>query len=112
MAGNLRGLHLSRRVEPFGNGHDHIEWWPTPSVSTTPLDAEPVDADKPFDDAVDQLPVVYASALRLRALGIPLDEIADRIGVHPEAMDTVLRLADEKLALLQAGTAVETRPDP
>ena len=65
-----------------------------------------MDADEPLNGAIDRLPLVYASALRLRAFGIPHDEIAERIGVHPEAIDTVLRLAEDKLRrLLQAGTA-------
>jgi DNA-directed RNA polymerase specialized sigma24 family protein len=59
-------------------------------------------ADEPSTDAVDQLPALYASALRLRDAGLANEAIAKRIGVHPEAMDTVLRLAEVKLALLLA----------
>jgi DNA-directed RNA polymerase specialized sigma24 family protein len=65
-----------------------------------------VDADEPSNDAIDQLPMLYANALRLWASGTPHNEIAERIGVHPEAIDTVLRLAEDKLrGLLQAGPA-------
>lgn len=84
-----------------------MEWRPTASVSPLQPDPENVERDQPLNDAIDQLPVLYASALRLRARGTPHDEIAERIGVHPEAIDTVLRLADEKLHLLRAGIASE-----
>lgn len=59
-----------------------------------------MDADEPLNDAIDQLPVLYAIALRLRAAGIPDDEIAERIGIHPEAVGVVLRLADDKVRRL------------
>lgn len=62
-----------------------------------------MDTDGPSAEAIDQLPAVYASALRLRAAGTSHDEIAERLGLHPEAVDTLLRLAEDKLhGLLQA----------
>jgi len=48
--------------------------------------------------AMDQLPSVYAEALRLRAAGLTWHEIGRRVGVEPEAMDILLRLAEAKLA--------------
>lgn len=60
-----------------------------------------MDAGQPCDDAVDQLPAPYAVALRLRAAGVACDEIAARIGVQPEAMDAVLRIAEAKLNVLR-----------
>lgn len=79
-----------------------MERCPTPAVSPLRINAEPVDADEPSADPVDQLPALYASALRLRDAGLPDNDIAERIGVHPEAMDAVFRLAEAKLALLLA----------
>lgn len=71
-----------------------------------------MDADEPLNDAIDQLPLLYASALRLRAAGIPRDEIAERIGVHPEAIDTVLRLAEDKLRCLRWATTARNLGTP
>lgn len=47
---------------------------------------------------MDQLPGVYAEALRLRTAGLGWHEIGRRVGVEPEAMDILLRLAEAKLA--------------
>ena len=47
---------------------------------------------------MERLPGVYAEALRLRAAGLTWHEIGLRVGVEPEAMDTLLRLAEAKLA--------------
>jgi DNA-directed RNA polymerase specialized sigma24 family protein len=60
-----------------------------------------MDGYEPSTDAVDQLPALYARALRLRDAGLPDDDIAERIGVHPEAMDTVFRVAQAKLDRLR-----------
>lgn len=49
-------------------------------------------------DAIDRLPLPYSTALRLRAAGIPDGLIAECIGVAPEAIDTLMRLAEAKLA--------------
>lgn len=54
--------------------------------------------------AIDRLPLPYSSALRMRAAGISCDLIAECIGVEPEAMQTLMRLAEAKLAAqLQRG---------
>jgi hypothetical protein len=50
-------------------------------------------------DALDRLPLPYSTALRLRESGIPDDLIAECIGVEPEAMETLLRVAQAKLAV-------------
>lgn len=59
-----------------------------------------MDSDGPTADPLDQLPEAYARALRLRAAGLCHDEIAERLGVHPEAVNTVLRLGEDKLRAL------------
>lgn len=45
-----------------------------------------------------QLPEAYAQALRLREDGLTADEIAARLNLEPEAGESLLRLADAKLA--------------
>lgn len=43
------------------------------------------------------LPEAYALGLRLRDAGVPADEIADRLGVEPEALAPFLEIAEGKL---------------
>jgi hypothetical protein len=50
------------------------------------------------DDALDQLPLSYSTALRLRDAGIADEVIAQCVGVEFEAMKTFMRLAEAKLA--------------
>jgi DNA-directed RNA polymerase specialized sigma24 family protein len=50
------------------------------------------------DDAIDQLPEVYAAALRLRDERLTDTEIAERLGVEREGVSTLLLLAQAKLA--------------
>ncbi len=50
------------------------------------------------EDALADLPVAYAVALRLSDAGVSKDVIAQAIGVEPEAVDPLLRLARAKLA--------------
>jgi hypothetical protein len=50
------------------------------------------------DEALDQLPLPYSTALRLRDAGMPDEMIAERVGVERAAMDTFMRLAEAKLA--------------
>ena len=45
------------------------------------------------DDAFDQLPEVYAAALRLRDERLTDTEIAERLGVEREGVSTLLLLA-------------------
>ena len=50
------------------------------------------------DDALNQLPLPYSTALRLRDAGIPTELIAQCVGVEPDAMETLMHLAEAKLA--------------
>jgi hypothetical protein len=49
-------------------------------------------------DALDLLPLPYATALRLRDAGIQATLIAECVGVEPEALPTLMRIAEAKLA--------------
>ncbi len=53
------------------------------------------------DDAFDQLPEVYAAALRLRDERLTDTEIAERLGVEREGVSTLLLLAQAKLAVIR-----------
>jgi len=50
------------------------------------------------EQALAELPVVYAVALRLSDAGVSTEVIAHAVGVEPEAVDPLLRLAKAKLA--------------
>jgi DNA-directed RNA polymerase specialized sigma24 family protein len=50
--------------------------------------------------AIKLLPQAYAVALRLRDAGLRPAEIARRLGIAPEAVDSTLELAEAKLARL------------
>ncbi|HEX2285590.1 MAG TPA: hypothetical protein VHI10_12345 [Mycobacterium sp.] len=52
----------------------------------------------PRSDALDQLPLPYATALRLRDAGIDENVIAECVGVEPEAIPTLMAVAEAKLA--------------
>ncbi len=52
------------------------------------------------DDALAELPVVYATALRLADQGFSPDVIAGAIGTDPEAVPALLTVAAAKLAEL------------
>jgi len=49
-------------------------------------------------DELDGLPEAYATALRLRDAGCTDEMIADRLGIEPEAVAPLLRIAVAKLA--------------
>jgi DNA-directed RNA polymerase specialized sigma24 family protein len=49
-------------------------------------------------DALDQLPLPYSTALRLRDAGIAPALIAECVGVEEESLPSLLRLAEKKLA--------------
>jgi hypothetical protein len=49
-------------------------------------------------DALDQLPLPYATALRLRDAGIEEEVIAECVGVEPAALPTLMVVAEAKLA--------------
>jgi DNA-directed RNA polymerase specialized sigma24 family protein len=53
------------------------------------------------DDAIDQLPEVYAAALRLRDERCTDADIAERLGVEREAVSTMFLLAQAKLAVIR-----------
>jgi hypothetical protein len=46
----------------------------------------------------DDLPEAYTLVLRLRRDGVDAAGIAEQIGIEPEAVPSLLRLADAKLA--------------
>lgn len=50
-------------------------------------------------EAIELLPEAYAEALRLRQAGLE-DSIPERLGIPPEAVDPLLRLAQAKLTAL------------
>ncbi len=63
------------------------------------------------DAPLDRLPQVYAIALRLHAENHD-EAIADRLGIAPEAVTPLLRLAEAKLSrLLGAGDVPGSRAD-
>ncbi len=51
---------------------------------------------------IEELPSVYAEALRLRAAGMTWRDIGRRLGIEPEAVDTLLHLAEAKLTAARA----------
>jgi DNA-directed RNA polymerase specialized sigma24 family protein len=53
--------------------------------------------------AIEQLPETHAAAIRLRAGGFDDNAIAQALHVQPEAVPTLLEIADQKLAALIAG---------
>jgi hypothetical protein len=55
------------------------------------------------ETAIIRLPANYATALTLHAQGRD-DEIPERLGIAPEALPTLLRLAEAKLARLVGGS--------
>ncbi len=52
------------------------------------------------EQALAELPTAYAVALRLSEQGVPTEVIARGVGVEPEALEPLLRLARVKLARL------------
>jgi DNA-directed RNA polymerase specialized sigma24 family protein len=52
--------------------------------------------------ALDRLPETYARALRLRDVGLRDEDIAMRLGIPPEAIAALLRVAEAKLTRLMA----------
>lgn len=50
------------------------------------------------DAALDRLPLTYAVAIRMRHEGIADPVIARCLGIEPEAIGPLLRVADAKLA--------------
>lgn len=50
------------------------------------------------DDALEQLPLPYSTALRLRDAGIDADLIAECIGVDRASLPALIRIGEAKLA--------------
>jgi DNA-directed RNA polymerase specialized sigma24 family protein len=50
--------------------------------------------------ALARLPEVYAAALRLRDAGADEVDIARELGIEPEAVEPLVRVADAKLEAL------------
>jgi DNA-directed RNA polymerase specialized sigma24 family protein len=59
-----------------------------------------------------ELPEAYAAALRLRRAGVPAPQIAAELGLEPEAVAPLLRLAEAKLATLAERCASDERAAP
>ncbi|BBX34594.1 hypothetical protein MMAGJ_38760 [Mycolicibacterium mageritense] len=55
-------------------------------------------ADAHRAEALQRLPLPYATALRLRDAGIPDDVIAECVDVDPDTLATFMRVAEAKLA--------------
>jgi hypothetical protein len=49
------------------------------------------------DEALERLPLPYSVALRLHDIGIEDCVIAECVGVEPEALQALMRIAHEKL---------------
>ena len=64
-----------------------------------------------FDEAIAELPTAYAEALRLRGQGLATADIAELLGVPPESVDTLLQLAEAKLAALWPTPPTESAGD-
>ena len=46
---------------------------------------------------MDRIPLPYSEALRLREAGVADDVIAEILAIEPEALDTLMRIAEDKL---------------
>jgi DNA-directed RNA polymerase specialized sigma24 family protein len=62
------------------------------------------------DEAIAQLPVVYQRVLRWLDQGWSGEQIAARLGIDPEAVDPLIRLAQAKLARVTDAAADERSP--
>jgi DNA-directed RNA polymerase specialized sigma24 family protein len=60
--------------------------------------------------AIEQLPETHAAALRLRGRGYDDDAIAAALSLPPEAVAELLRIADQKLAAVVAGSSTSSGP--
>lgn len=58
--------------------------------------------------ALERIPTAYARALRLRDGGSDQLDIAEQLGVEPEAVPALLTIAEAKLA----GVIMDARPGP
>ena len=51
-----------------------------------------------YEAALRQLPDAYALALRLRNAGVPSEQICHCLQIEPEGLETLMVVAEEKLA--------------
>ncbi|MDA4110102.1 hypothetical protein [Mycolicibacterium holsaticum] len=61
-------------------------------------------ADPRRAESLTQLPLPYATALRLRDAGVDDEVIAERVGVEVDALPTFMRVAEAKLAAVSKQT--------
>jgi hypothetical protein len=54
------------------------------------------------EQAIEELPEMHAEALRLRSSGLDDQALARALSLSPEAIPLLLRMAEEKLAVLLA----------
>lgn len=52
---------------------------------------------------MNQLPGMYAQALRLQGAGVSVDAIAQRLDIDPAAVGPLLAVAEAKLASILSG---------
>jgi hypothetical protein len=50
-----------------------------------------------YEAALRQLPEAHSLALRLRSAGVADEVVCDYLHIEPEGLDTLLRVAEEKL---------------
>ena len=62
------------------------------------------------EDPLGALPETYALALKLRGQGVPAVELAARVDVPIEALETLICLAEAKLASLEKGCSSASPP--
>ena len=61
-----------------------------------------VSTDQTRRAALDRLPLPYSEALRLHDAGVADDVIAEILAIEPEALATLIRIAEAKLAAAAA----------
>jgi DNA-directed RNA polymerase specialized sigma24 family protein len=54
--------------------------------------------------ALQRLPAAYATALRLRDVGVSPERIAQQLGIEPEGVDALLDIAETKLTTILDAT--------
>jgi hypothetical protein len=59
------------------------------------VDEEQIDA---YEGALRRMPQAYSLALRLKGAGVVDAVVCDYLHIEPEGLDTLLQLANEKLA--------------
>lgn len=61
-------------------------------------------SDRAREDAIDQLPLPYSEALRLRSAGIADTLIAEILGIEPDVLPGVYALAEDKIRTILTRT--------